>query len=151
MDQEPPFHARIFLESHCNFNCVYCNPEAVRQDDKVITNREIEDFIAGAVSNGVRQIHYSGGEPTLRKGLAEIISFASSLGIRDQAMTTNGVLLPRFMDKFIEAGLSRVNISIDSLNRETFFALTKKDELDLVLNSIELAARNLNSRKSMLL
>jgi GTP 3',8-cyclase len=133
------FHLRIFLESHCNFRCVYCNPDAERQEDRVISNEEIIDFINVASQVGIRRIHYSGGEPTLRKGLPQIIESASRLGFIEQSMTTNGLLLGCNIDAYSSAGLQRVNISIDSLKRERFHSLTGKDCLKDVLSAIDKA------------
>lgn len=81
-------------------------------------------------------MHYSGGEPTLRRGLPEIIEFAKGLGFEEQVITTNGILLERNFKEYVKSGLDRANISIDSLDRNFFKHLTKRDELNLVMSCI---------------
>lgn len=130
------FHLRIFLTSYCNMRCTYCNPDADRQDGRALTNSELITLIEVASKLGVRTIHYSGGEPTLRRGLADIMRSASDNGVATQAMTTNGVLLFDTFGEYVEAGLSRVNISIDSLDDSKFKRITGTPTLDIVKGAI---------------
>src|SRR5262245_52404603 len=139
MEDHRRYHLRIFLESHCNFRCVYCNPEAERQHDKVISNPEIVTVLDAARDSGIEVVHYSGGEPTLRHGLADIMGAARALGYVEQSMTTNGVLLGRLLPRLRDSGLTSVNISIDSLQRARFRDLTGRDELARVVDAIEAA------------
>jgi cyclic pyranopterin phosphate synthase len=103
----------------------------------VITNPEIIQFLEAAAELGVTQVHYSGGEPTLRRKLSEIMRAARTFGYSDQAITTNGAILYDRLAGYIEAGLTRANISIDSLSPTLFLQLTGRDELKSVLRSID--------------
>ena len=139
-DMQPSdFHARIFLESHCNFRCVYCNPDAERQEGKIIPDEEIMSFLKTISEAGIKTIHYSGGEPTLRKSLPFLMAYASKCGIERQSMTTNAATLARNIDDYVKAGLKSVNISIDSLNTDKFASMTGRDDLPKVLEAIERA------------
>ncbi len=125
---------RISVTSHCNLNCVYCNP--------VISKFEMSDddlikIIKAAALAGVKKISWTGGEPTVKKGLAEIIKTARELGIQKQSMTTNGVLFYKKAQELKNAGLTRVNISLDTLDAAEYKSITKRDALPYVLKSIE--------------
>lgn len=141
------YHLRIFLESTCNFRCVYCNPDAEREDSKVVNDLEVKEILSIGYDLGIERVHYSGGEPTLRKGLPEIISHAQVLGFKEQVITTNGVLLDRYFDDYVNAGLSRANISIDSLDQATFHKLTGRDNLENVLSAIRKSAQHFSRTK----
>ncbi|MBK8442844.1 MAG: radical SAM protein [Sphingobacteriales bacterium] len=141
------FHLRFFLESICNFRCVYCNPDADRQEGKIISDSEIKNILAVGYSKGISKVHYSGGEPTLRRGLPEIIRFAKNLGYTDQVMTTNGVLFEKKFDVYIDSGLTRVNISIDSLKEDIFNKLTGSKSFHNVMRAIEKAVSHFEEVK----
>lgn len=141
------YHLRLFLESVCNFRCVYCNPEAERQDGLTIRNDEVLNILKAGARRGITRVHYTGGEPTLRRGLTDLMRAARELGYVDQVITTNGVLFDRHFDEYVDAGLTRANISIDSVDPEEFAALTGRDELHLVLSAIDKSVQHFGKTK----
>lgn len=137
---------RISLIDKCNLRCTYCMPaEGLPwlSRDQLLSAEEIRRLVRiGVEVLGVRELRLTGGEPLVRQDLAEIIS-----GIRADhpqlpiAMTTNAIGLDRKAEALAEAGLDRVNISLDSVHRETFAQLTRRDSLDKVLTGVEAAAQ----------
>ena len=115
-------YLRISLTDHCNLRCVYCMPlEGLRfaPSDELLTASEIERVVRAAVAVGFRKFRLTGGEPTLRADLVDIVDrIAAVPGVRDLAMTTNGVLLPELAGPLARAGLRRVNVHLDSLDAE---------------------------------
>jgi cyclic pyranopterin phosphate synthase len=133
---------RISVTDRCNFRCTYCMPEEgmdwlPRQE--ILTFEEIERVARLCVERfGFTGIRLTGGEPTVRSHLPVLVEKLSKLGV-DLAMTTNGATLPLMAADLKRAGLRRINISLDSLQRERFLALTKRDRLDEVLAGIDAA------------
>ena len=133
---------RISVTDRCNFRCTYCMPEEgmdwlARED--ILTFEEIERVARLCVERfGFTGIRLTGGEPTVRSHLPVLVEKLSTLPV-DLAMTTNGATLPLMAADLKRAGLKRVNISLDSLQRERFLALTKRDRLDEVLAGIDAA------------
>ena len=133
---------RISITDRCNFRCTYCMPEegldwTPRED--LLTFEEIERLASLLVKRfGVESIRLTGGEPTVRANLADLISRLSQLPV-DLSMTTNGVTLPLMAEKLKAAGLNRINISLDSLHRDRFNDLTRRDNLEQVLEGIDAA------------
>jgi cyclic pyranopterin phosphate synthase len=132
-------YLRISLTDHCNLRCVYCMPEdmtfqpnsELMQDDELIL---LVRLFAGL---GFDKIRLTGGEPTIRGHVVDLVrEIAHTPGIRSLSMTTNGVLLPRLAQPLAEAGLKRVNISIDTLNPEKFRRLTRWGSLEDVWQGI---------------
>ncbi|HVN83671.1 MAG TPA: GTP 3',8-cyclase MoaA [Candidatus Binatia bacterium] len=113
-------YLRISLIDHCNLRCVYCMPLTGLQfapGSELLTASEIERVVRAAVTAGFRKFRLTGGEPTLRADLLEIVGRVAAIdGVRDLAMTTNGILLPRLAKSLAEAGLHRVNVHIDTLH-----------------------------------
>jgi len=115
---------RVSVIDRCNFRCTYCMPEDSLQGRgvflplvKLLTDHEITDLVRAFVDLGVRKVRITGGEPLVRPGLPSLISRLSAIeGLRDIALTTNGVLLPRLASDLAEAGLSRITVSLDSLD-----------------------------------
>ncbi|MDP8953514.1 MAG: GTP 3',8-cyclase MoaA [Actinomycetota bacterium] len=133
---------RISVTDRCNFRCTYCMPEAgltwVARDD-VLTFEEIERVARVCVEGfGFDSIRLTGGEPTVRAHLRVLVAKLAALGV-DLAMTTNGSGLRAQARGLREAGLDRLNISLDSLRAQRFAALTRRDELDVVLDGIDAA------------
>jgi len=135
-------YLRISLTDHCNLRCVYCMPEDITfrppaemmQDDEVLTLARL------FASLGFDKIRLTGGEPTVRARVVELVrALAQTPGIRTLTMTTNGVLLPRLARPLAEAGLQRVNISLDTLDPEKFNRLTRWGALEDVWAGIEAA------------
>jgi len=137
---------RISVTDRCNIRCFYCMPETgvkFQPRDQILSFEEIERFVRIAVTLGVRKLRLTGGEPLVRKDLAALIRKLSSIeGIEDLALTTNGVLLGDLAAELYDAGLRRINVHLDTLDRERFRQITRRDELPKVLDAIELC-RNL--------
>src|SRR6185312_9496513 len=136
---------RISVTDRCNIRCFYCMPEeavafAPRQD--ILTFEEIECFVRVAASLGVNKLRMTGGEPLLRRDLPKLIERLGRIpGIRDVALTTNGVLLEQHAQALRDAGLDRLNIHLDTLDRERFKRITRRDDLPRVLAGIDAAER----------
>ena len=133
---------RISVTDRCNFRCTYCMPEEGMQwvpRDEVLTFEEIERLARLFVERfGFESIRLTGGEPTMRAHLAALVRRLAALDA-DLSMTTNGSTLRRDAHALRDAGLQRVNISLDSLRRDRFHELTRRDELDAVLDGIDAA------------
>ena len=137
-------YLRISLTDHCNLRCVYCMPEdqTFRPNPQLMQDNEIELFTRLFASLGFDKIRLTGGEPTVRAHIVDIVrSIASTEGIRSVSMTTNGVLLKKLAGPLAEAGLQRVNVSVDTLDAAKFHRLTRWGKLDDVWDGI-LAAEN---------
>ena len=137
----PILSLRITLTNRCNVNCIYCHHDGMRSSKNEMTPDEIYKICQIAKRIGVRKIRLSGGEPLIRKDIVEIISKISSIGFNDISITTNGILLEKYAKDLKEAGLDRVNVSLDTLNPETYEFITKKDYLETakkgILKSVE--------------
>lgn len=136
-------YLRISLTDHCNLRCVYCMPlqgAAYAPLEGLLTAGEIERVARAAASVGFRKIRLTGGEPTLRPDLVDIVRrIARTDGIRDVALTTNGILLPKLAPALADAGLKRVNVHVDSLHPERFARVMRWGRLDDVRAGIEAA------------
>lgn len=133
---------RVSVTDRCNFRCIYCMPEEMTFFDRseILTFAEIERFVRIAARLGVRKVRLTGGEPLVRRDLPRLVEALSRIeGIEDLALTTNGVCLPELARPLREAGLKRLNVSLDSMNRETFARLTRRDALNAVLKGIDAA------------
>ncbi|MCX5858915.1 MAG: GTP 3',8-cyclase MoaA [Proteobacteria bacterium] len=133
-------YLRISITDHCNLNCLYCRPLGGRpfiSHEMILRYEEILRIVRVAVGLGVKKTRVTGGEPLLRKGVVDFISRLSHSGIEDLGLTTNGILLKEFARPLREAGLSRVNISLDSLDPRNFQRITGSDGLGEVLAGIE--------------
>lgn len=138
-------YLRISLTDACNLRCVYCMPEAMqfRPRNELMADEELLYLVKIAASLGVTKIRLTGGEPTIRPGIVELVrAIATTPGIQDLAMTTNGILLEKLARPLAEAGLRRVNISIDTLNAEKFHRITRWGHLDDVWQGICAAEKN---------
>lgn len=132
-------YLRISLTDHCNLRCLYCMPEEMTfhpnadlmQDDEILTfSRLFADL-------GFNKIRLTGGEPTMRANVVEIVrGIAATPGIETMTMTTNGILLPRLAEPLAQAGLKRVNISLDSLDPVHFHRLTRWGDMEDVWEGI---------------
>ncbi|HVO99145.1 MAG TPA: GTP 3',8-cyclase MoaA [Bryobacteraceae bacterium] len=132
---------RISVTDRCNIRCFYCMPETpvkFEAREKLLTFEEIERFVQVAAKLGVRKLRVTGGEPLLRKDLSTLIrKLAAIEGIEDLALTTNGVKLAEFAPELYDAGLRRINIHLDTLDRERFQRITRRDDFDKVMRGIE--------------
>ena len=131
---------RISVTDRCNFRCQYCMPEEGLdwlKREELLTFEEITRITKILVKNyGINSVRLTGGEPTLRANLPDLISMLSELPI-EIALTTNGINLSKNAQIFFDAGLNRVNISIDSLKAERFKEITLRDEMEKVITGIE--------------
>lgn len=136
-------YLRISLTDRCNFRCIYCMPEDGVQSlahEDILRIEEIEQAVRVAAGMGIRSIRLTGGEPLVRLGVVDLVrAIAHTPGIENVSMTTNGVLLPKMAADLKEAGLSRVNISLDTLDPEQFKQITRRGELQQTLDGIEAA------------
>ncbi len=136
-------YLRISVTDRCNLRCVYCMPAEgvplLRHHD-ILSFDEIYQFTQTAVGMGVDKVRITGGEPLVRKGIVELIKMLAFIpGIRDLAMTTNGILLNKFAQPLADAGLNRVNISLDTLDADKYKNITRLGSLDTALTGIEAA------------
>ncbi|HEY6074295.1 MAG TPA: GTP 3',8-cyclase MoaA [Anaerolineales bacterium] len=132
-------YLRISLTDHCNLRCVYCMPEEMtfRPNAEMMQDAEVLLFARLFASLGFQKIRLTGGEPTVRANIVEIVrGICSTEGIRSVSMTTNGVLLSRLARPLAEAGLQRVNVSIDTLDPEKFNRLTRWGKLEDVWKGV---------------
>ena len=132
-------YLRISLTDHCNLRCVYCMPEdqTFRPNSQLMQDDEIALLTRLFASLGFDKIRLTGGEPTVRAHIVDIVrSIASTEGIRSVSMTTNGVLLKKLAGPLAEAGLDRVNVSLDTLNADKFHRLTRWGTLEDVWQGI---------------
>lgn len=134
-------YLRISLTEACNLKCIYCMPEEniCFPKDNGLTDSELEYLIDIFGDIGLKKLRFTGGEPLLRKSIVKLVSYAKKKDIKKIAITTNGVLLERYLDDLIDAGLTEINISLDSLKAEKFNEITRGGNLKSVLNSIEKA------------
>jgi len=137
---------RVSLTDRCNLRCTYCMPAeglTWQPVEETLTDDEMARVIRIAVERlGITKIRFTGGEPLLRGGLEGIIASAAALEPRPElALTTNGLGLDKRVDALVEAGLDRVNISLDSLDRQRYARLARRDRLDDVLKGIAAADR----------
>jgi len=132
-------YLRISLTDHCNLRCIYCMPEdqTFKPNAELMQDDEILSLMRLFASLGFDKIRLTGGEPTVRAHIIDIVrGIASTPGIRSVSMTTNGVLLPKLAKPLAEAGLQRVNISIDTLNPEKFRRMTRWGDMEDVWDGI---------------
>lgn len=135
---------RISVTDKCNFRCTYCMPaEGLPWLKKVeiLSYEELMRISRVAVSMGIEQIRLTGGEPLVRRDLPELVRQLYELeGLRSLSLTTNGILLPQQAKALAEAGLTRINVSLDTLLREKFTQVTRRDQLDRVLEGLDALA-----------
>jgi cyclic pyranopterin phosphate synthase len=141
----PINYLRISVTDRCNLRCTYCMPEnGIRLVDHsdILSFEEITEFTRTAVANGITKVRLTGGEPLVRKNIVELVAMLAGIaGLEDLSMTTNGILLPKYASDLKDAGLNRINISLDTLNPENYCQITRNGELAKVLEGIE-AAQN---------
>jgi GTP 3',8-cyclase len=132
---------RVSVTDRCNFRCQYCMPaEGLPwlERHEVLSFEEIERLVRLFTSIGVEDVRLTGGEPLARRDLPRLVAMLSSVdGLRDLSLTTNGYLLERHAAALVAAGIGRVNVSIDSLQRDRFFQITRRDALPQVLKGLE--------------
>src|ERR671937_2440974 len=134
---------RVSVTDRCNFRCQYCMPaEGLPwlERDEVLHFEEIERIVALLAAMGVSDVRLTGGEPLVRREFPRLVAMLAPL-VGDLSVTTNGYLLERDAEKLVRAGIDRFNVSIDSLQRDRFFEMTRRDALPRVLAGLETLAR----------
>ena len=136
-------YMRISVTELCNLRCRYCMPEdgiVKRAHDEMMTAEETIDAVKAAVSLGIKKIRITGGEPLVKKGIVKLCDAISAIeGVEELCITTNGTLLPKFGKELREAGVSRVNISLDTLDPDKYREITRVGELSEALTGIDAA------------
>ncbi len=146
---------RVSLTHRCNLGCFYCResgpPRDVKSED-ILTPVEIERVVKVAASLGISRVKITGGEPLLRSNVEKIVEMLSGVaGVEDLSMTTNGTLLARSAERLRRNGLSRVTVSIDTLNEERFRQITSGGKIENVLKGLETALSTFEGVKVNLL
>lgn len=138
-------YLRISVTDLCNMRCRYCMPEegiSKKDHNEILSLEEIFEVVKVASALGVNKVRITGGEPLVRKGLLKLVENIASLGtIKDLALTTNGVLLKKYAKALKEAGLNRVNISLDTLNETKYEEITRGGKLSGVIEGLEEAKK----------
>jgi len=134
---------RVSVTDKCNFRCRYCMPAEGLEwlgRDELLTFEETARIVRLLAAMGVEEVRLTGGEPLARRDLPTLVSMLAPIpGVTDLSLTTNGVLLDRFAGPLVEAGLRRLNVSLDSLSHVRFAEITRRDALDKVLAGLEAA------------
>ena len=136
-------YLRISVTDRCNLRCKYCMPEGgidLMPHEEILTFEEITEVVKTAVRLGINKFRLTGGEPLVRKDITKLVSMISNIdGVNELSMTTNGIFLSELAQPLKDAGLNRVNISLDTLDPLKFHELTRGGELTKVLNGIDAA------------
>jgi len=137
---------RVSVTDRCNFRCQYCMPAdglEWLERDEILRFEEIERVVDLLVAMGIEDVRLTGGEPLVRRDFPALVGLLAGIeGLKDLSLTTNGYLLERDADALADAGIDRVNVSIDSLQRDRFFEMTRRDALPQVLRGLEAIARH---------
>ena len=136
---------RVSVTDRCNFRCQYCMPaEGLPwlERDQVLGFEEIQRLVTVLASMGVCDVRLTGGEPLVRRDFPRLAKMLAAIeGVEDLSVTTNGFLLERDAEALVEAGINRFNVSVDSLQRDRFFEMTRRDALPRVLRGLEALAQ----------
>ncbi len=134
-------YLRLSITDRCNLRCLYCMPEegvSLKKHEEILTLEELHVIAKTAVSMGIRKIRLTGGEPLVRKGVIELISMIKSIpGIEELSLTTNGTMLKSRALALKNAGLNRINISLDTLDPDKYKYITRGGDVRQVLDGIE--------------
>jgi cyclic pyranopterin phosphate synthase len=137
---------RVSVTDKCNFRCRYCMPAEGLEwlpRDEVLSFEEIERLVRILAAMGVDEVRLTGGEPLVRRDMPRLVGLLAAIpGVRDLSLTTNGVLLDRLAGPLVQAGLRRVNVSLDTLSHVRFAEITRRDALDRVLAGLAEAERH---------
>lgn len=136
-------YLRVSVTDRCNLRCTYCMPcEGVKLLDHkdILTFEEITRTVKAGVELGIEKVRLTGGEPLVRKGIVDLVAMLSEIdGIKDLSMTTNGQLLEKFAQPLADAGLRRVNVSLDTMDPQVYRQMSRGGEIEPVLKGIEAA------------
>ena len=134
-------YLRISLTDLCNLRCTYCMPkDGVRKlsHENILSFERIKEIVEASVKLGIKKIRLTGGEPLVRKGISEICRLIADIpGVEELCLTTNGVLLKEYAKELKDAGVTRINISLDTLNKDKYKKITRGGNLDDVLEGIK--------------
>jgi cyclic pyranopterin phosphate synthase len=137
---------RVSVTDRCNFRCQYCMPAEGLPwlgRSEILSFEEIARLVSLMAEMGVEDLRLTGGEPLVRREFPRLVEMLAGIeGLRDVSLTTNGYLLERDADALVAAGINRVNVSIDSLQRDRFFQMTRRDSLPQVLAGLEAIAKH---------
>ncbi len=138
-------YLRISVTDRCNMRCRYCMPEdgiRLLNHEDILTFEEIIEVVRVCISKGINKIRITGGEPLVRKDIVKLVRMIASVsGITDLSMTTNGVLLEQYAKPLADAGLNRINVSLDTVDPVKFMEITRTKGLDKILKGIEAAKK----------
>ena len=125
-------YLRISVTDRCNFRCQYCMPEDIKFQDKshILTLEEMLLFAEACLQLGVNKVRVTGGEPLVRRGVVKFVGWLKDLGFDEVTMTSNGYLLEENLDGLVEAGLDRINISLDTLQPDYFRFINRRDHFE---------------------
>jgi len=136
-------YLRISVTDRCNLRCKYCMPEkgikSLKHED-ILSYEEITSFTKIAIGNGIDKVRITGGEPLTRKNIAYLIQLLANIdGIQDLSLTTNGILLKEFAESLKDAGLQRVNVSLDTVDPDRYKEITRGGDFNRVMQGIDAA------------
>lgn len=133
-------YLRISITDRCNLHCSYCRPKegiSLQGHEDILRYEEIIRVVSIAVKMGLIKVRITGGEPLVRRGFVDFIADLKKIdGLRDISLTTNGILLEEFAQQIFDAGVNRINISLDSLDKDKYFYITRGGDLNAVLRGI---------------
>jgi cyclic pyranopterin phosphate synthase len=136
-------YLRISVTDRCNLRCIYCMPEEgirLLKHEDILNFGEITNVVREAVKLGVDKVRLTGGEPLVRRGIVDLVKMIGEVeGVKDLSMTTNGILLDRFASPLKQAGLQRVNVSLDTLNPAKYKKITRVGDLHKVMDGLQAA------------
>ncbi len=136
-------YLRISVTDKCNLRCFYCMPEngvPLFQHENILSYEEIVEIVKFVTERGVQKIRLTGGEPLIRRDITSLVQMISEIdGVKDLSITTNGILLDRYAKQLADAGLNRVNVSLDTLDAEKYKKITRGGNLNDVLKGIQKA------------
>jgi len=137
-------YLRISITDRCNLKCLYCTPKKALKHfsaSEILTDNEIIRFVQIAHRHGLSKVRITGGEPLVRKNIIGLVSSIRHIGIRDLSLTTNGLMLSSLAEKLKDAGLTRVNISLDTLDADKYKRITRGGDIALVWKAIRAAEK----------
>jgi len=135
-------YLRISVTDKCNLRCRYCMPETgvdIKNHDHILRWEELLTMVSAFVEEGVDKVRITGGEPLVRKGLLQFVQDLSKLGLKEISITTNGILLKKMALDLKKAGVSRINISLDSLDKDKYAWITRGGDINKVFEGIDAA------------
>jgi GTP 3',8-cyclase len=138
-------YLRVSITDRCNLRCTYCRPKegiALKGHEDILRYEDIIRVVTQAVKLGLIKVRLTGGEPLVRRGFVEFVAALKKIeGLQDISLTTNGILLDRFAEDIFQVGINRINISLDSLNKEKYSQITGGGNIDDVLRGIAAAEK----------